>query len=110
MEVIHFSREEITRIEFHMTLPIQSGLCEGNLHKFTDGMGLARADDIIVGSILLQHQPHCADIVRSVTPVAAPIEISEIELLLNTMLDVGDGARDLAGDKSLAAARGLVIK
>jgi len=44
------------------------------------------------------------------TPVALGLEIAEIERLFEPGLDSGDSAGDLAGDKSLAADRALMVE
>src|ERR1035438_7600863 len=93
-----------------MLLPIQPGMRKGKLDKFADRVGFSSTDNEVVRGFLLQHQPHGADIVRSVSPIPVGVEIAEVKLLLNTVLDVGDGASNLTGDKRLAAAWRLVIE
>ena len=73
-------------------------------------MGFPRAHDKIVWCFLLQHQPHGTNVVRSVAPVPARLQIAQVEFLLDTVLDVGHGASDFACHKGLAAAWGLVVE
>jgi hypothetical protein len=48
---------------------------------------------------------HAFDIIPGMAPVALGLEIAEIERVFQTDLDAGNAARDLAGDKGLAADR-----
>ena len=65
----------------------------------------AGREHVVVGLVLLQHQPHALDIVAGVAPVALGVEIAEIELLLQAEFDARHRARDLARDEGLAADR-----
>ena len=49
-------------------------------------------------------------VVAGVAPVALRVEVAEAELVLQAVLDRADGARDLARDERLAAARRLVVE
>ena len=89
---------------------LNSDFSERLLHEGADGVSLAGGEHIVVGLRLLQHQPHAAHIFARVAPVALGVEIAEIEPFLQSACDRGDGARDLAGDKGLAAERALVIE
>src|SRR3954467_10510246 len=53
---------------------------------------------------------HALDVVPGMAPVALGREIAEIERLLQSHLDAGDAARDLARDKGLTADRALVVE
>jgi hypothetical protein len=59
-------------------------------------VGLAGADDVVVGLVLLEHAPHGVDVVGRVAPVALGVEVAEVELALEAVLDAADGAGDLA--------------
>jgi len=73
-------------------------------------VGLARADDVVLGLGLLQHAPHRVHEVLGVAPVALGLEVAEVELVLQAVLDAAYGAGDLARDKGLAAALALVVE
>ncbi len=73
-------------------------------------MGLAGGDDVIVGTLLLEHEPHRLDIIPGKAPVALGLEIPEVELLLETEFDPGRRPGDLPGDKGLSAAGGFVVE
>ncbi len=79
---------------------------EGQLDELAHGVGLAGRQHVVVGLVLLQHQPHALDVVARVAPVALGVEIAEIEALLQAELDRRDRARDLARDEGLAARSG----
>src|SRR2546427_9109856 len=73
-------------------------------------MGLAGREYVVVGFWLLQHQMHRANVVGRVAPVATRIEVSELDLVLQAVLDARDRASDLAGGELRAATRRLVIE
>ncbi len=85
-------------------------MAEGQLAEPTDGDHLARRDHVVVGLVLLEHEPHRLDVVAGVAPVALRVEVAEVELLLHAQLDAPDGAGDLAGDECLAAAGRFVVE
>ena len=68
---IHFRRTVILRILNNMLIVIQSKMVKGKLAKLTDGMGLTGANHVIIGLILLKHEPHGLDIVTRKAPVVA---------------------------------------
>ena len=49
-------------------------------------MGFAGGDDVIVGLVLLQHQPHRLDVVAGEAPVALGVEVAEEQLVLQAAL------------------------
>ena len=62
-----------------MLLPVEAGVREGDLHEVADRVANAGGDDVVLGAILLQHQPHRADVVAGEAPVAAGVEVAEAE-------------------------------
>ena len=73
-------------------------------------MHFAGRNHIIVRGFLLQHQPHRPDIIRSIPPVAAGIDIAHIEALLQSAVNPRRRHRDLARHEGLAPPRRLVIE
>ena len=67
-------------------------------------------NDVIAGLRLLQHQPHCLDIIACETPVAFRIDIAEPQLILPAELDPRHGVGHLARDELDAAQRRFVIE
>ena len=67
-------------------------------------------DDVVVGLVLLQHQPHRLHVVAGVAPVALGVEVAEHELVLQAELDPRHRVGDLAGDELEPAARALVVE
>ena len=59
---------------------------------------------------MLQHQPLHAHIVLGVAPVAQGVDVAHVQTLFQTLGDIGQATRDLAGDKGLAPARALVVE
>ncbi len=78
--------------------------------EFAHRAGLAGRQHEIVGRIRLQDLVHALDIIPRMAPVALGLEIAEIERILETGLDAGDAARDLARHEGLAADRALMIE
>ena len=109
-EDVHLRGAEIARIDLHVLLVVEVELREDLLGEFADRMGLSGGDDVIVGPVLLEHQPHRLDVVPGEAPVALRLEIAEVELLLEAELDPGGRAGDLPRDEGLAAAGGFVVE
>src|SRR5579875_3677988 len=84
--------------------------CEGALDEFAHGVRLAGGEDVVVGLVLLQDQPHALDVVARVAPVALRVDIAEVEPLLQTALDGRDRAGDLAGDEGFAPHGRFVVE
>ena len=72
-------------------------MLERDIEKFANGMRLVRGDHIVIRFILLKHQPHGLDVFLGISPIPFGIEISEIQFLLETRLDVRHGPGDFAG-------------
>src|SRR5262249_12663020 len=85
-------------------------MVEGDLDELAHRMALAGGEHVVVGLVLLEHQPHALDIVARMPPVAPGIEVAEIEPFLQAERDRRDTPGDLARDEGLAAGRPLVIE
>lgn len=77
---------------------------EGDFEELPDGVGFAGGDDVVGGGVLLEHEPHGADVVAGEAPVALGVEVAHAQFLLRAELDAGDGVGDFAGDEFFAAA------
>ena len=73
-------------------------------------MGFAGGDYVVVGLVLLEHEPHGLNVVFGEAPVAFGVEVAHEDLLLLSGDNAGDGAGDFAGDEGFAATGGFVIK
>ena len=73
-------------------------------------MGLAGANDVVAGILLLEHAPHDFDILGRVAPIPFRVEIPKEEFVLFTGLDCRDGLGDLSGDKSFASSWALMVE
>ena len=89
---------------------IQIELFEHLLGELADRVGFAGGDHVVVGLLLLEHQPHRLDVVAGESPVALRFEVSEKKLLLEAQFDPGRGAGDLPGDEGLAAAGRFMVE
>ena len=85
-------------------------MVEGDLAHVADGRGPSGRDDIVVGHILLQHQPHGAHIVLRMAPVTLCVDIAEAQFLGQAKLDARHGVGDLAGDELDAAKRRFMVE
>ena len=97
---------------FVFTLPfqIEAGVSGGLLDKGAHRPGLAGGDDVIIGLLLLQHQPHGAHIVPGETPIPLGVQVAQLQHILQAAANACQGQGDLAGDELGAAQRGLVIE
>src|SRR2546426_938754 len=73
---VDLRRTEITRIDFHMVVPVEPYQTERGSNEIFNGVRLAGGDHIVVGGWLLEHEPHSLDVLRCVTPVPLRLEIS----------------------------------
>src|ERR1051325_4650461 len=110
LEQIHFGGAQVARVEIDIFLPIEADVAKGFLQEFAHGMGFAGGDDVIIGLLLLEHQPHGFDVFFGVTPVALRFKVAEVKFVLQAGEDLGDRTGDFAGDEGLAAPRRLVIE
>ena len=72
-------------------------------------MHLAGRDDVVVGVLLLEHEPHRLDVVAGKTPVALRVEVAQAQLVGETELAAHGPVGDLAGHElqsRAAATRG----
>src|SRR5439155_26922803 len=109
-KIIDFGRAEVARVDLDIVAPVEIDVREGAFHEFTNAVGFAGADDVLFGPVLLQHKPHGAYVIRSIAPVAARVQIAQVQLFLQAELDMSYCARDLAGDEGLSTARGFVVE
>src|SRR2546423_11143778 len=78
-QVWDFRRAEVRLIHLNMVLPVEADQPEGELRQLPDAPLYAGGDHVVVRLVLLQHHPHCLDVVLRVAPVALGIEIAEPE-------------------------------
>src|SRR5258707_15099707 len=110
LQKIDLRRSKIARIDLDVFLPLETDMAEGHLDKLAHAIRLTCSNDVVVGFVLLQHKPHCFDIVAGKAPIALSLKIAKIKSVLQAFLDAPDCAGDLARDKRFAAARTLVIE
>ena len=110
-EKVDLGRTEELGILPHVLVPVgDSDFGEGALDEFFDGVRLARCDHVIVGLVLLEHEPHRLHVVAGVTPIALGVEVAHDHLVLKPQLDAGRRVGDLARDELDATTRTLVIE
>jgi hypothetical protein len=109
-EDIDFEGTEMAPRDFHVLVPIEARIGESFLEKLPNGMGVASADDVVVGAVLLNDLPDGFDVFGSVAPIAARFEVAEVESVGFAGEDGSDATSDLAGDESFATARTFMIE
>src|SRR5258708_8532710 len=77
-EDIDFEGTEMAPRDFHVLVPIEARIGESFLEKLPNGMGVASADDVVVGAVLLNDLPDGFDGFWSVAPIAASIEVAAV--------------------------------
>ena len=100
----------VALVVLHVLLPVETEQPEGLLAELPDAVRLVGGDDVVVGIVLLEHEPHHVDVLLGVAPVAAGVEVAEVEGLLQAELDPRGRPGDLARDEGLAAAGRLVVE
>ena len=91
-------------------LPVEADQPERELDELADGVHLTGRDDVVVRLVVLEHQPHRLDVLGRVSPVAAGVEVAEVQLVGLAGDDRGDAAGHLAGDEGRPAPRRLVVE
>ena len=81
VRVVRIRRAQQIAAGDDMVLEVQIGVAEGETAELPDRRGPAGGHHVVVRGVLLQHQPHGADIILGVPPVAAGIEITEFKRL-----------------------------
>jgi hypothetical protein len=107
---IDFERPEIAVRDFEVPAPIEARIGEGFLKKLPDGVRLAGADDIVIRLILLDDVPNGFYVFGSVAPIAASIEVAEVESVGFASEYGSYAASDLAGNEGFATAGAFVIE
>lgn len=109
-EVIDLGGAKVPLVNDDMVPPIESHIAERDFQELLHGVGLFSGHNIVIGLLLLQHQPHGFNVVPSEAPISGGLEVAQEELALEPDLDAAHGPRDLAGHEILAAAGGLVVE
>ena len=109
-EHVDFRRSRVLRVELDEVAIVELDAREGQLEKLAHGMRLAGRHHVVVGLLLLEHQPHGADVVAGESPVALGVEVPHDELLLQAFLDSRGAQGDLAGHERLAAPGAFVVE
>ena len=96
-------------VDANVVAPVEAEVLECALHEILDRVGDAGRDHVVVGLVLLQHQPHRADVVAGEAPVATGVEVAEEQSLVEPERDPGRAVRHLAGQEVERAPRRLVV-
>src|SRR5205823_151564 len=94
----------------HMLCPIHACIIKCAFNKLAYGMRLSGGHNEVIRLVELQHVPHCFDIFGRVAPVTLRLEITHIELGLQTCANTRNSPADLAAYKGLSSAGRFVIE
>ena len=81
LQKIHFRRSIEDRIDFHMVSIVQSDMGERDFAEFPNAVSFPSRNNVIAGFGLLQHEVHCGDVVRRMSPISARIKVSKPNVL-----------------------------
>jgi hypothetical protein len=109
-QLVDLGRAEIAGVDLDVVLPVEPDEPEGLLDELPDRVHLARGHDVVVRLGLLEHQPHRLDVLGREAPVAAGVEVAEVELGLGAGEDRRDPAGDLPRHERGAATWRLVVE
>ena len=76
-------------------------MTEGELVELADGVLHSGGNDEVLGTVVLQDEPHALYIVLGIAPVAEAVHIAQVEAVLQALADAGGSKGDLAGDEGL---------
>src|SRR5581483_9788084 len=102
---VNFRRPKQSLIDLHILFPVELEAIEDHLEEVFHRMGFAGGDYVVVRIVLLEHHPHCFDIVARESPIAFGVEIAQSQRALQAYFDSCCRPRDLSCDKVLSASR-----
>ena len=76
-QVLDLGRAQEARVDAHVLLGVEPDVREGDVDELAHRVRLAGGDHVVVGLVLLEHQPHRLDVVLGVAPVALGVEVAE---------------------------------
>lgn len=85
-------------------------MLESDLAHVAHGGSDTGGHHVVVGLVLLQHQPHGFDVVPGKAPVALGVDVAQAQFLLLAELDAGHRVGNLARDELDAAQRRFVVE
>ena len=126
-QLINFGRAEVLRIHLHQHLAgsdvdtlliyafafpaeLDSDFLESQSGELTHCMILAGSHHEIIRFRLLENEPHALYVVLGIAPVTEGIQITQIELVLESLRDACRRKRNLTRYKRLSAPLGLMIE
>lgn len=73
-------------------------------------MRLSGSYDVIVGSVLIEHQMHGSDVIARKSPISLRFEVSDVETFDFLLTQQCDVMRDLPGDEFESPPRRFMIE
>src|SRR4051812_48231547 len=89
---------------------VETHAAERQVTEIPHRMGLTCGKHVIVSNRGLQHQPQCPYVVASEPPVPARLQITKLQLVVETSMDTCYRPRDLARNELGPASRTLMVK
>ncbi len=109
-EEVDLGGPEELLVDDDVVLVAETEVLERDGGELTDAVGLAGADDVVVGFGLLEHVPHRGDVVAGEAPVSFGVEVPQRQRVDLAQLDAGRAVGDLAGHELEAASGALVVE
>src|SRR6266542_4835556 len=97
------------RVDHDVLAPVEPRVREGQLHQLLHGVRLPRGHHVVVGLVLLQHEPHRLHVIAGEAPVPPRFQVAEPQLLLQPAGDPGHPVGDLARDELQPPPRRLAL-
>ena len=89
---------------------VDANIAESERGEFTHGVLLSCGDYKILGSLMLEYEPHAFHIVFGISPVTHARKIAEIQFVLLALGYTCCGKGDFAGDERLATSLEQLVK
>ena len=110
-QLVDLGRAHEPLVLLDVRLPVvDADVAERGGEVVADRVCLAGRDDVVVGLLLLEHQPHRLDVVAGEAPVTLGVEVAEHDVLLRPEVDPRHCLADLPGHELRPTARRLVVE
>src|SRR4051812_16474888 len=97
-------------IDDNVIVVVEAYMTKRYLEELPYRVRLSSGDHVVIGRILLKHEPHGSHIVTGVSPVPPSIQVAEPQVVNLPQLDASDVGGDLSGHKLKSAPRTLMIE
>src|SRR3990167_11006757 len=103
LQMLDFGRPVKRPVGHDVISPMQPDTPESSIEQVLHAARFAGRQYIVIWTRLLHHQPHAANVILGVAPVAAHLQISQFQGLPHSRLDLGCGGADFLSHEISAA-------